>query len=335
MGTYVLPPTETEPTIVGNRDRLVQRTADIRHLIYSRGTGSACPERNCAPPLLASRGLGGESSGYSTVRVYLARNRPPRTLCKHISPFIPPNLQLAVDCDSPYAAPPESPFDFQTRIPRAPAYIPGMRWRSSSSVRPASGFIEPCLPTKAARAPVGSVWVYEIKHDGYRLMVRKDGERVRVYTRRGADWTERFPRIVAAARRLKVQSILLDGEGIVFDAKGMPSFALLHSRDYDREASLAAFDLLELDGEDLRKLQLLERKTRLARLLSKVKDGIQYNDHMGGDGAIVFEHACKLGHEGIVAKRKDLPYESGRSKRWLKIKNPDSPAMKRIEDGSF
>ena len=162
-----------------------------------------------------------------------------------------------------------------------------MRWRSSSSVRPASGFIEPCLPTKAARAPVGPVGVYEIKHDGYRLMVRKDDERVRVYTRRGADWTERFPRIVAAARRLKVRSILLDGEGIVFDAKGMPSFALLHSRDYDREVSLAAFDLLELDGEEVRKLQLLERKKRLARLLSKVKDGIQYNDHMEGQGHIV------------------------------------------------
>src|SRR3954447_24131365 len=140
-----------------------------------------------------------------------------------------------------------------------------MQCRSSSSVRPASGFIEPCLPTKAERAPVGPAWVFEIKHDGYRLMVRKDDERVRIYTRRGADWTQRFPRIVGAARRLKARSILLDGECIVFDGKGMPNFALLHSRDYDREASLAAFDLLEHDGEDVRKLQLVDRKTRLAR----------------------------------------------------------------------
>jgi ATP-dependent DNA ligase len=86
---------------------------------------------------------------------------------------------------------------------------------------------------------------------------------------------------------------------------------------------------------DTRKLKLMERKTRLARLLSKLKDGIQYNDHTEGDGAVLFEHACKLGHEGIIAKRKDLPYESGRSRRRVKIKNPDSPAMKRVEDGTF
>jgi ATP-dependent DNA ligase len=185
------------------------------------------------------------------------------------------------------------------------------------------------------RAPVGPDWVYEIKHDGYRLMVRKDGERVRVYTRRGADWTERFPRIVEAARRLKVVSVLLDGECIVYDAKGMPSFALLHSRDYDREASFAAFDLLELDGEEVRKLKLLDRKARLAKLLAKAKDGIEFNPHMEGEGHVIFEHACKIGCEGIVAKRKDLAYESGRSRRWLKIKNPDSPAMKRVEEGTF
>jgi ATP-dependent DNA ligase len=210
-----------------------------------------------------------------------------------------------------------------------------MRWRSSTSVRPAPGFIEPCVPTVAKRAPMGPDWVYEIKHDGYRLMVRKQDDRVRVYTRRGADWTERFPRIVQAARRLKVRSILLDGECIVYDKNGIPSFALLHSRDYDREASLAAFDLLELDGEDVRRHALLDRKTRLARLLARAKLGIEFNVHMEGEGAVIFEHACKLGFEGIVAKRKDLPYESGRSRRWLKIKNPNSPAAKRVEDGTF
>jgi ATP-dependent DNA ligase len=211
-----------------------------------------------------------------------------------------------------------------------------MRWRSGSSVRPASGFIEPCIPTKAARAPVRPDWVYEIKHDGYRLMVRKDGEHVRVYTRRGADWTKRFPRIVQAARKMKATSFLLDGEGIVYDGKGMPSFDLLHSRDYDREVSLCAFDLLELAGTEVRKQPLVERKELLADFLAKVKDGIEFSDHIEDvAGQVVFDHACKLGHEGIVAERKDLPYESGRSKRWLKIKNPDSPAMIRVEDGSF
>src|SRR3954467_10352113 len=210
-----------------------------------------------------------------------------------------------------------------------------MRWRSVSSVCPASGFIEPCIPSPAKRAPVGPDWVYEIKHDGYRLMVRKDDERVRVYTRRGADWTDRFPRVVAAVRRLKVRSVLLDGEGIVYSAKGMPSFDLLHSREYDKEVSLCAFDLLEHDGDEVRKLKLLDRKKRLARLLSKVKDGIEFNEHIEGEGHLIYAHACKLGCEGIVAKRKDLPYESGRSKRWLKIKNPNSPAARRVEDGTF
>jgi ATP-dependent DNA ligase len=79
----------------------------------------------------------------------------------------------------------------------------------------------------------------------------------------------------------------------------------------------------------------VERKELLSDLLKRVKDGIEFNDHIEGDARVIFEHACKLEHEGIVAKRKDLPYESGRSKRWIKIKNPDSPAMKRVEDGTF
>ncbi|WLA63900.1 ATP-dependent DNA ligase [Bradyrhizobium diazoefficiens] len=187
----------------------------------------------------------------------------------------------------------------------------------------------------AKLAPVGPDWVYEIKHDGYRLMVRKHDGRVRVFTRRGADWTERFPRIVQAARQLKATSFLLDGEGIVYDGKGMPNFALLHSREYDNEVLLCAFDLLELAGTEVRKQPLDERKSLLADLLMQVKDGIEFNEHIEGAGPTIFEHACKLGHEGIVAKRRDLPYESGRSRRWLKIKNPDSPAMKRVEDGSF
>lgn len=106
--------------------------------------------------------------------------------------------------------------------------------------------------------------------------------------------------------RLKVQSVLFDGEGIVYDSKGLPNFALLHSRDYDKEVSLAAFDLLELNGKEVHKQILVERKSRLAMVLAKMKDGIEFNDHIAHDGNIVFDHACKLGHEGIVAKRKDL-----------------------------
>lgn len=200
---------------------------------------------------------------------------------------------------------------------------------------PAAGFVEPCLPSVAKRAPAGESWVFEVKWDGYRLLVRKADDVVRVYTRRGADWTKRFPRIVAAVRRLKARSLLIDGEGIVYDHLGMPNFAYIHSKQYDHEVSLVAFDLLEFDDSEVRKLPLLDRKTRLQKILTKAKGGIEFNDHIEGDGHSIFEHACKLGHEGIIAKRKDLPYESGRSKRWLKVKNPDSPAMKRVIDETF
>jgi bifunctional non-homologous end joining protein LigD len=213
----------------------------------------------------------------------------------------------------------------------------GMKWRSASHsiTLPAPGFIQPCIPTAAKRVPSGQAWVYELKLDGYRLHVRKSGTDVRIYSRRGADFTKRFPRLVKAAQRLRATSALLDGEGIVYDQHGMPDCNLIHSKEYDREVSLVAFDLLELNGEDVRPQPLTERKRRLQFLLQPIREGIELSEHLEGDGADIFRAACKLGHEGIIAKRKDLPYESGRSKRWVKIKNPDSPAAKRVEEGSF
>jgi bifunctional non-homologous end joining protein LigD len=209
-----------------------------------------------------------------------------------------------------------------------------MPWKTSHIVAGA-GFIEPCLPTVASRAPSGESWVFEVKWDGYRLLVRKNAGIVCIYTRRGADWTKRYPRVVAAVKKLKVRSALIDGEAILYDHAGMPSFDLLHSHDYDREASFVAFDLLELDGADMRQLPLRDRKARLKRVLSKAPDGIEFNSHIEGDGATIFEHVCKLGHESVVAKRNDLAYDSGRSRRWLKIKNPKSAAAKRAGEGTF
>jgi bifunctional non-homologous end joining protein LigD len=105
-----------------------------------------------------------------------------------------------------------------------------MRWRTGSSVRPAPGFVSPCLPTIAKRAPAGPDWVYELKHDGYRLLVRREDSRVRIFSCNGADFTERFRRIGEAARRLTVRSVLLDGEGILYNGKAMPDFRLLHGK---------------------------------------------------------------------------------------------------------
>src|SRR5437868_4728522 len=109
-----------------------------------------------------------------------------------------------------------------------------MKWRATtgSITLPAPGFIEPCIPTLAKIPPRGSDWLFELKLDGYRLMVRKNGLDVRVYSRRGADFTKRFPRLVAAASRLRAMSVLIDGEGIVYDRNGMPDFNLIHSKEY-------------------------------------------------------------------------------------------------------
>lgn len=136
-------------------------------------------------------------------------------------------------------------------------------------------------------------------------------------------------------QRLRAVSALIDAEAIVYDHQGMPNFDYIHSKQYDHEVSLLTFDLLEQDGEDLRALRLDERKRRLQHLISKVRDGIEYIEHIEGDGDKIFDHACKLRHEGIIAKRVDRPYESGRSRHWVKIKNPDSPAMKRVQDETF
>jgi ATP-dependent DNA ligase len=136
------------------------------------------------------------------------------------------------------------------------------------------GFVEPCIPTLAAKPRPD--WVHEIKHDGYRLIVRRDGRAVRLFS---------------------------------------------------------AFDLLELNGKDFRSLPLGDRKARLAKLLVRSSAGIVFNEHTDAMGELVFRQACAMGLEGIVSKRLTAPYRSGPSRDWLKIKNPDSPAMRRARAG--
>jgi ATP-dependent DNA ligase len=186
-----------------------------------------------------------------------------------------------------------------------------------------NGFIEPCIPTRAARPPSGPDWIHEIKHDGYRLIVRAASPLVRLFTRRGFDWTDRYPAIAGAATKVAARSFTIDGEAVVCGSDGGAVFEALHRRHRATEAILYAFDLLELDGEDLRPVPLGERKARLAKLLGRKTGGIIFNEHTDENGATVFRHACKLGLEGIVSKRLSKPYQSGRSGHWLKIKNPD------------
>jgi len=127
----------------------------------------------------------------------------------------------------------------------------------------------------------------------------------------------------------------MDGEAAVWGPDGIAVFDALHRRGTVTEAMLYAFDLLELDGADLRALPLCERKARLARLVDRRLTGIVMNEHTDEDGATVFRHACKLGFEGIVSKRLAAPYRSGPSRDWIKVKNPDSPAMLRHREGRW
>jgi ATP-dependent DNA ligase len=183
-----------------------------------------------------------------------------------------------------------------------------------------AGFIAPCLPIKTTKLPYGGQWLHEIKHDGFRVIARKDGPRVRLYSRPGNDLTHRFPLIVDTLARLRSRSCIIDGEAVACDDNGVASFNLVRYRHHDQSIFLYAFDLIELNGDDLRRDPLEGRKGTLSTSTWK------------GDGETVFRHVCKLGLEGIVSKRKDSPYRSGRSRDWLKMKNAAAPAVKREEE---
>jgi bifunctional non-homologous end joining protein LigD len=191
---------------------------------------------------------------------------------------------------------------------------------------------EPCLPRPAKQPPAGPGWIHEIKHDGFRILAHRQGGAVRLMSRNGHDLAPRFPQIVEAMRSLPVQSCVIDGEAIVTNDKGLAVFDLLRERHHHAGAELCAFDMIELDGEDMRQAKLEERKRTLAKLLGRFQPGIVVNEYFEGDGAIIYEHACALGCEGIVSKRLGSPYRVGRSPHWLKVKNPDAPAVRRLEE---
>jgi bifunctional non-homologous end joining protein LigD len=202
-----------------------------------------------------------------------------------------------------------------------------------SSLRPRAlpvGFIAPCLPTRAPQPPSGPEWLIEIKHDGFRVIARKDGKRVRLYSRPGNDLTHRFPLIVEALARLRPRSCIIDGEAVACGPDGIALFDRIRYRRHDGDVFMWAFDLIELNGDDLRRDPLAVRKATLERTLARAEPGIRFNEHLDhDDGPLVFHHACKLGLEGIVSKRRDSVYCSGRSPHWIKSKSPTAPAVKR------
>jgi bifunctional non-homologous end joining protein LigD len=197
---------------------------------------------------------------------------------------------------------------------------------------PSQPRFEPCLPRSADRPPASPGWIHEIKHDGFRILAHRKGRSVRLRTRNGHDLSDRFPLIAEAIEVLPVRSCVIDGEAIVCDDSGLAVFDLIRGHGSNARAILCAFDLLEINGEDVRAEPIEDRKRRLAGLLRLPHEGIAVNEHFGGDGAVIFKHVCALGCEGIVSKRLGVPYRAGRSAHWLKIKNPAAPAVRRLEE---
>jgi bifunctional non-homologous end joining protein LigD len=152
---------------------------------------------------------------------------------------------------------------------------------------------------------------------------------VRLYSRPGNDLTYRFPLIVDALAGLRSQSCIIDGEAVACRNDGIADFDRIRYRRHDQGVFLYAFDLMELDGEDLRREPLEVRKATLASVIARAASGLRLNEYIEHDGPTVFAHACKLGLEGIVSKRRNSSYSSGRSPHWIKSKNPNAPAVKR------
>ncbi len=193
---------------------------------------------------------------------------------------------------------------------------------------PLPDFVPPSLATLQDSVPRGKEWLHEIKLDGYRIEARLDRGQVQLLTRNRQDWTHRYPPIARAVAALPATSALLDGELVVEDEKGVSSFSLLQTDQKDGRNDrflYYVFDLLYRDGRDLTGLPLVERKAALKELLeAQPKYGrIRYSEHLEEDGATIFAHACQLHLEGIVSKRRDAPYRSGRTDNFVKVKCHD------------
>jgi bifunctional non-homologous end joining protein LigD len=181
------------------------------------------------------------------------------------------------------------------------------------------GFVEPALASSIAKVPTGDRWIHEIKFDGYRVQVHLANTEVKVFTRNGHDWTHRFKKVASDAWHISAGSAIIDGEIVVPAADGTTDFSVLQNelKGQSTKIVMVAFDLLYLNGHDLRKLPLVQRKALLKKLIDKT--GILFSESFEVDGREMLKHACKTGLEGIVSKVRDSNYLSGRSNDWVKV----------------
>jgi bifunctional non-homologous end joining protein LigD len=202
---------------------------------------------------------------------------------------------------------------------------PGLRRGDGNRTRRTSklpAFREPQKATLVDHVPSGSGWIHEMKYDGYRCLLAIGGGQAKVYTRSGLDWSDKFPDIAKAASELEIGSALLDGEIVSLSEEGNTSFSALQQAigEGGRGLALFLFDALEIEGQDLTALPTIERKARLASLVGEGTPLILYAEHIIGQGEKLFDAMCEAGQEGIISKRADAPYRSGRTKSWLKVK---------------
>lgn len=205
-----------------------------------------------------------------------------------------------------------SPARFNARV------LPG------AEPAPFPGFIEPQLATLRRSVPTGLGWLHEIKFDGYRIQGHLIEGRPALITRNGHDWTHRMPALAEAMARVPANRLVVDGEIIVPDSKGRSDHDALKEAlgtgGQSHRFVFYLFDLVHLDGFDLRAAPLIDRKRVLAELIRDVGQPILYSDHLEEKGETMFDHACKIGLEGVISKRTDAPYRSGRGESWIKVK---------------
>jgi bifunctional non-homologous end joining protein LigD len=196
-------------------------------------------------------------------------------------------------------------------------------WPSTILISMQKTTFTPCIPTRGTKVPAGPEWFHEIKHDGYRLIVQREGKRVRLFTRNGHDWTERYPLIGEAALKNRASSFVIDGEAVLLGVDGMSDFNELHSRRHNDEVQLYAFGSCPLAcaRPTWPGCSPAVRTAYSSRPSSKAR--------IGPD---LFRAACDMGLEGLVSKRRDRPYRAGRSPHWIKVKNRSHPAMERVKE---
>ena len=187
--------------------------------------------------------------------------------------------------------------------------------------------IEPCLALLKPVVPSGTQWCYEIKWDGYRIAVHIEQSSVRIITRGGHDWSDRFPLIAVEAQSLGLSSAILDGEAVVLDEQGRSDFSALQkslggraSNKASRDAIMMAFDLLYYDGHDLTGMELSSRRHLLSEIIPDHARSIRFSEAIEADGTDLLQQACNLGLEGVIAKNRDASYRSGRTGDWVKVK---------------